>query len=601
MTVTSSTTQLGLPVATTYRTGTWLIRDLRGRCVTTTCVILFSLVTAAVSTLPVYLVGLLVDRVRDGDSSRAVVGLAAVIGVAALIGGLGAGLSTYLVRRLGECLVADLREEVLERALHLPATTIEQSGRGDVLSRVGTDIAVVTRAASQVVPTALSAVFLVVVTLIAFTSMDWRLGLAGALCVPVYAMSLRWYLPRSGPMYADERVAAAALAQAIVESTQGAKTIEAYEIHGEHLAQIQGASAQARDITIEVFALVTRFVGRINSAEFIGLTATLVAGFILTQAGLITVGQTTAAALMFCRLFIPIGMLMYNFDEVQSGAASLARLVGVLDLKTVRRHPQGNENVPPTPTGSDVELMGVSYCYSPGSQVLHGVSLHIPSGTRCALVGSTGAGKTTLASIVAGLLAPTSGHARIGGVDISEINPDEVSRWVAVITQEVHVFSGPLIDDLRLGAPHASPEEIWAVLRRLGADDWASDLDDGLDTLVGEGGLALTPVQAQQVAMARLMLADPQVVVLDEATAEAGSVNAAELEDAAVAVMTGRTSLVVAHRLTQAATADYVAVMADGRIVEGGTPAELLALNGHYARLWQAWRTHSVPPPPSSS
>jgi ATP-binding cassette subfamily C protein len=377
-----------------------------------------------------------------------------------------------------------------------------------------------------------------------------------------------------------------------VESIQGAKTIDAYEIHDRHLADIDRASARARDISIAVFTFFTRLVGRVNRAEFIGLTATLVAGFLLVRGGDVTVGQVTAAALMFHRLFNPIGELMYNFDEIQSASASLGRLVGVIDLRT----PGADGDDAATadvPAGADVELHNVSHSYGAGPEVLHHVSLRIAAGSRCALVGTTGAGKTTLAAIVAGMLTPTSGVARIGGVAVSDIDRGVLRRWVATITQEVHVFSGPLIDDLRLVAPDADAEQVWAALDTVGARNWVQALEDGLDTLVGEHGVALTAAQAQHVAMARLVLADPRVVVLDEATAEAGSAHAVELEQAAAAATAGRTTLIVAHRLTQAATADQIAVMDNGRIVENGTHAALLALDGRYARLWRAWSKHN--------
>lgn len=579
-----------LPVATTGRSAGWLLADLRRRRIPLLAVVVVGLAAAGASVLPIYLLGTLVDRADEGDTAGGLVTLAAVIALAAVLGGLGTGLTAYLTTRLGEQTLADLREQVLERALNLPATLIEESGRGDLLSRVGPDVAVVARTVSQVLPTILNGLFLGVVTLAGMTSIDWRLGLAGALAVPAYIAGLWWYLPRSAPMYADERVAIADRAQVTVESIQGAKTIDAYEIHERHLADIEGASARARDISISVFTFFTRLVGRVNRAEFMGLTATLVVGFLLVRSGDVTVGQVTAAALMFHRLFNPIGELMYNFDEIQSASASLARLVGVIDL-----HPGGGRPNLPTavPRGADVEIDGVSYAYGAGAEVLHDVSLQIAEGTRCALVGTTGAGKTTLAAIVAGMLTPGSGHARIGGADVSDIDPGRLRRWVATITQEVHVFSGPLVDDLRLVAPQATTEQVWAAVETVGARSWVEALEDGLDTEVGEHGVALTAAQAQHVAMARLVLADPRVVVLDEATAEAGSAHAAELEDAAAAATAGRTTLIVAHRLTQAATADQIAVMDDGRIVENGTHAELIALQGRYARLWNAWSKHN--------
>ena len=579
-----------LPVATASRAMSWLANDLRSRRSGVIAATVVGLAAAAASVVPIYLLGTLVDRADGGDGTGGLVVLACVIALAALLGGLGTGLASYLTARIGEQTLADLREQVLERALNLPATMIEESGRGDLLSRVGPDVAVVARAVSQVLPTILNSFFLGVVTLAGMTSLDWRLGVAGALAIPAYIAGLWWYLPRSAPMYADERVAIANRAQVTVEAIQGAKTIAAYEMHDRHLADIDRASGRARDISISVFTFFTRLVGRVNRAEFIGLAATLVVGFLLVRSGAVSVGQVTAAALMFHRLFNPISELMFNFDEIQSAAASLARLVGVVDLRTPLDDTSTSGSVP---AGADVEVAGVSFAYGSGPEVLHDVSLRIPAGTRCALVGSTGAGKTTLAAVVAGLLTPTSGRTSIGGVDVADVDRAQLRRWVATITQEVHVFSGPLIDDLRLVAPQADRDEIWAALHQVGAGRWVENLEDGLDTLVGEQGVALTAAQAQHVAMARLVLADPRVVVLDEATAEAGSAHAAELEDAAAAATKGRTTLIVAHRLTQAASADQIAVMDNGRIVERGTHSELISLDGRYARFWQAWSTHN--------
>ncbi|MBJ7288324.1 ABC transporter ATP-binding protein, partial [Williamsia sp.] len=550
------------------------------------------------SVIPIYLLGSLVDRVRDGADASDLWPLAVVIAVAALLGGLGTGVSTYLVTKLGEQTLADLRESVLRRALDLPADTIDESGRGDLLSRVGADVGAVGKAVSQVVPSMINAFFLGVLSLVGMAGIDWRLGVAGALAIPAYILALRWYLPRSAPLYRDERMAIAARAQVMVESLQGIKTIDAYERHAHHRDEISVASARARDLSIAVFTQFTRFVGRINRAEFIGLAAILVVGFLLVRdgGGGVTVGAVTAAALLFHRLFNPIGMLMFNFDEVQAAGASLSRLVGVVDIALPDAGATSGR-ADAEPRDATVEVRDVRFAYHPDHPVLQGVSLTIPAGTRTALVGSTGAGKTTLAAIIAGMRDPDSGSVTIGGAPVSGIDPTRLRSHVATITQEVHVFAGPLIEDLRLVAPDATRDEVLAAVDAVGALDWVTALPEGVDTRVGEGGLTLTAAQAQHIALARLVLGDPRVVVLDEATAEAGSASARDLEDAALAATEGRTTLVVAHRLTQAAAADAIAVMEHGQIIQFGSHAELLANgSGRYAQLWRAWETDAVTP-----
>jgi ATP-binding cassette, subfamily C, bacterial len=572
-----------LPVAGKRETRAWVWGELRSRRLEVVGTVLVGLVAAAASVIPVYALGVLVDRVRAGAGSGAIVPVTVVIVISALVGGAATGVSTWLIGRLGGGVLADLREATVGIALRLPATVLDRVGRGDLLSRVGADVAAITKAVTDVLPTMISSFLLGGISLAAMAGIDWRLGLAGAVAVPVYVLALRWYLPRAAPRYALERAAIAARSQLLVESMQGVHTVHAYRLEERHLRDIAEVSGRARDISVGVFPLSNRFVGRVNRAEFVGLAAIVVAGFLLVRGGSVTVGQTAAAAVLFHRLFNPIGMLLYTFDDLQAAGASLSRLVGVSTLAV--------ETPVATAAPADASLVldRVSFNYDPGVPVLTGVSLRVEPGQRVALVGSTGAGKTTAASIAAGLLRPDAGAALIGGVPAADLPRSQVT----VISQETHVFAGPVEADLRLVKPDATVAELAAALFTVGALDWVEALPEGLRTIVGDGGYALTAAQAQHLALARLVLLDPPVVVLDEATAEAGSSGARALEEAAVAATTGRTVLVVAHRLTQAATADRVVVLEAGSIVESGTHADLVAAGGRYADLWRAWESRS--------
>ncbi|MGF7124658.1 ABC transporter ATP-binding protein [Rhodococcus sp. BE178] len=572
-----------LPIASASESWRWLRGELGRHKGLATLTLLVGLIAAAAAVVPVYVFGVLVDRVCEGAPASTIVGVVAVITAAAIVAGALTGLGSYLIARLGEGTLARLRERVVARALRLPIPTVERVGKGDLLSRVGDDVSVIGKAVADVVPGLVSALLLVVLSMVAMVGIDWRLGLAGMVALPMYALALRWYLPRSGPLYAEERVAMGRRSQALISSMQGVRTVRAYGLEDRHLADIDRASAEARDVAVGVFGLFTRFAGRGNRAEFVGLAVILAVGFALVKQDVVTVGQTTTAALLFHRLFNPIGTLLFTFDEVQSAGASLARLVGVL------RIPESDDEGRTTdPADASLELVDVRHSYDDDHEVLHGVSVRIEPGERVALVGSTGAGKTTLAALAAGSLLSTSGAVRLGGVPIADLG-DRLRRHVAIVSQEVHVFAGPLIEDLRLARPDATVDDVTAALDAVGALAWVRALDTGLDTVVGEGGHALTAAQAQELALARLVLADPPVAVLDEATAEAGSAGARELERAADAATRGRTTLVVAHRLTQAAAADRVVVLEHGRIVEQGTPAELVSAGGRYAQLWAAW------------
>jgi ABC-type multidrug transport system fused ATPase/permease subunit len=533
-----------------------------------------------------WVLGRIVDTVtQDGEPSSILRG-ALLIAAAALVTGVGTSVSVTYLARAGEPALADLRERALDRAVHLDTARLEEAGAGDLLSRMGDDVRSVATSLTRIVPLLIGSLVAVVFTAGGLFALDWRLGLAGLASAPFYALGLRWYLPRSGPYYRRERIAEGERAEVLVGGLQGAATLRALSREQAQIDRITHHSRHAMTITLDVFQLLLRFGARTNRSELIGLLLVLGTGFVLVRDDLVTVGAVTAAALYFHRLFNPIGALLMIFDDVQSAGASLARLAGVALLE-----PVVTPDAPsPVRTGA-LELSGITHEYVEGRRVLSEVTLRVLDGERVALVGATGAGKSTLGAVAAGLLRPTRGRVTVGGFPLDALEPSHVRSAIALVTQDVHVFSGTVRDNVDLARPEASDDEVRAALATVRALGWVEALPDGLATVVGDHGHPLTPSQAQQLALARVLLHDPVVAVFDEATAEAGSSGARELEEAAVAVTRGRTSLVVAHRLTQAQSADRVVVMHEGRIVEDGTHDELVEAGGRYAELWSAWST----------
>jgi ATP-binding cassette, subfamily C, bacterial len=564
-----------LPIASTRRT--WqasaaLLGEHSALLVATVATLLASGV--AIVFVPA-LLGRLVDAVRDGGGAAAVDVIAVGLLVALLARALFTGLGQLLLARLGEQVLARLRERVVRRALDTPLDTVERAGTGDLVQRTGGDITVISEGLRTAIPAVATALIDVALTLVGLTLLDWRLGLAGLAPLPIWIVATRWYIRTSGPRYAAERTANGAQTQSLVSSLTGARTVRAFGLQARHLRRIRETSHAAVRAGVRARTTSSQFGPMLNGAEMVGVVSILLAGFFLVRSEAITLGAATAAAFYFTRLFSPLMMMLYLLDEAQAAGAALARLIGVTDLP-----PPPVPAAPRTPRDASVSLSGVRFGYDDGPEVLHGIDLSLAPGERVAVVGTTGAGKTTLGALVAGVREPREGEIRIGGVPLGELA--DLRRHVVLVTQEVHVFAGTVADNLRLARPDADDAELRAALDRVG-------VDLRLDAVVGHGADELSATHAQQLALTRLVLADPDIAILDEATAEAGSAGARVLEATAERALRGRTAIVIAHRLTQAVDADRVVVMEKGRVVEVGRHADLVAREGPYARLWSAW------------
>lgn len=579
-----------LPIADARAVRAEVRRLLAGQGGPLAAVVTTMVIGAALGLVAPWALGRMVDVVIDEAASDRIWMLGIVM-VCAALGFAGfTALGVVLSSRLFETALARLRERMFATSLSLPIERVERAGSGDLLSRATDDVDEVSSAIENVVPALSTSLFTVILTAVGLTALDWRFLGALVLVVPIYVLAVRWYLRHAPGIYAAERAAMGLRAQQVLGSIRGLRTVHEFDLAPKLSSHIGFHSWEVVRWTMRARIVQNRFYGRLNTAQFVAMAALLVIGYFLVGADALTVGATTTAMLLFLRLFDPIDALLLVIDELQSALASLARIVGVIDLGDAVLATR-EESIALPATGV-LEARHMSFGYSASSPVLDEVDISIAIGETVALVGSSGAGKSTLAALLAGVFSPDRGRVSFGSVSLLDAPEVQRAQRIVLVSQEVHVFTGTLREDLALADPNADDAAMESALGKVLAGDWFDLLPDGLDTRVGDGGHRLTPMQAQQLALARVVLLDPPVVILDEATADAGSAGASLLERSAEAAIEGRSALIVAHRLSQARRANRIMLMDKGKIVESGTHEYLLQRAGRYAELWAAWSRH---------
>ena len=576
-----------------------------------------SVVTAALAVATPVLAGRVVDAIVEGRSPGAVARLALLIaGIAVAEAGIGM-LARWLSVRIGEGLILDLRTAVFDHVQRMPVAFFTRTRTGALVSRLDNDVIGAQRAFSDVLSGVVSNLVMLVLTLVVMLGISWQVTLLALVLLPVFVLPAR----RMGTRLARlEREAAnhnAAMSTQMTErfSAPGATLVKLFGRPARESAEFARRAGRVHDIGVRTAMLQWVFITALTLVSALALALVYGLGGVLALRGALDAGAVVTLALLLTRLYAPLTSLASARMEVMSALVSFSRVFEVLDLEPLIAESPDAVALPDGPVSVEFDRVHFGYPSADrvslasleevakldtrgGVEVLHGVSFTAEPGQMVALVGSSGAGKSTIAQLVPRLYDVDAGSVRLAGVDVRDLSADTIRETVGMVTQDGHLFHESIRDNLALARPEATDEELWDALARARLADLVSTLPDGLDTVVGERGYRLSGGERQRVTIARLLLARPRVVILDEATAHLDSTSEAAVQEALGEALIGRTAVVIAHRLSTVRAADLILVMEGGRVVERGTHPDLVAAGGRYEQLYRTQFDEPVTPEP---
>ncbi|MFJ6700174.1 ABC transporter ATP-binding protein [Streptomyces sp. NPDC091272] len=568
--------------------------------------LLLSVVTAVLAVATPVLAGRVVDAIDHGDDSGTVTRLALLIAVIAVAEAALALLTRWLSSSLGEGLILDLRTAVFDHVQRMPVAFFTRTRTGALVSRLNNDVIGAQRAFSNTLSGVVSNLVTLLLTLVVMLSISWQITLLSLVLLPVFVVPARRMGSRMARLQREAAGHNATMGTQMTErfSAPGATLIKLFGRPADESAEFAARARRVRDIGVRTAMVQSTFITALTLVSALALALVYGLGGFYALRGQLEAGAVVSLALLLTRLYAPLTALAGARVEVMSALVSFERVFEILDLKPLIDEKPDARTVPDGPVS--VEFDGVTFGYPSadkvslasledvavldnrgGTDVLHDVSFRAEPGHMIALVGSSGAGKSTIAQLLPRLYDADAGTVRIGGVDVRDLSADSIRRTLGMVTQDGHLFHESVRANLLLARPEATEEDIWDALRRSRLEGLVASLPDGLDTVVGERGYRLSGGERQRLTIARLLLAQQRVVILDEATAHLDSTSEAAVQEALAEALEGRTAVVIAHRLSTVRAADQILVVEDGRIVERGTHSELLASGGRYEQLYR--------------